>query len=70
MTNQRPYRHPQFNLRIPRELKDKIEQLASEGGRSMNSEIIHRLEQSLSGADLLHEINQKLDLLLAKESEE
>lgn len=46
MTDKRPYKNPQFNLRIPQELKDKIEVSSNDSGRSMNAEIAHRLEQS------------------------
>lgn len=37
-----------FGLRMPPELKEKIADQAKESGRSMNAEIIHRLEESLS----------------------
>ena len=38
---------PQLKLRLPAELKDQIEALAKANGRSMNAEIIMRLEASL-----------------------
>jgi hypothetical protein len=37
---------PQVNIRVPQELKDKIEEAAKENGRSINSETVLRLEQS------------------------
>lgn len=37
---------PQFNLRIPADLKDQIEKAASAVGRSATAEIVHRLRQS------------------------
>jgi len=37
---------PQFKLRVPPELRAKIEQSAFESRRSMNSEIVIRLEAS------------------------
>lgn len=46
MTKQRQYKHPQFNLRIPEDLKEAIEIAAKSNGRSMNAEIVARLEQS------------------------
>lgn len=49
MNNTRPYKHPQVNLRIPQELKDQVAIAASESGRSMNAEIVHRLEESFYG---------------------
>ena len=47
MTIQRAYKHPQFNLRIPQEIKEKIETSANKNGRSTNAEIVQRLEESL-----------------------
>ena len=40
-------RDPQINVRVPEELKDKLHQSAAESGRSVNSEIVTRLELSL-----------------------
>lgn len=39
-------RDPQFNVRIPAELKQAIEEAAKENNRSINSEIVYRLQQS------------------------
>ena len=39
---------PQLNIRIPQELKDKIEEIAKFSGRSITQEIIKRLEESLN----------------------
>lgn len=39
-------RDPQYKLRWPEGLRDKIAASAKEHNRSMNSDIIHRLEQS------------------------
>lgn len=44
----RPYKHPQINLRIPEELKEKIQELADKHGRSMNAEIIHILKSHIN----------------------
>lgn len=35
---------PQFKLRLPASLKEQIEQAAAESNRSMNAEIVRRLE--------------------------
>ncbi|MFD0981616.1 Arc family DNA-binding protein [Tropicimonas aquimaris] len=35
---------PQFALRLPEELREKIKAAAERNGRSMNSEILERLE--------------------------
>lgn len=37
---------PQLNIRIPAELKTQIEEAAHENGRSMNAEIVARLNES------------------------
>jgi hypothetical protein len=39
---------PQYKLRLPQQLKDQIESAANTSGRSMNAEIVHRLEQSFT----------------------
>lgn len=40
----------QFNLRIPEELKQKIDDASKESGRSINAEAAYRLEQSFSSS--------------------
>lgn len=37
---------PQMNLRVPMELKEKIEKSAFDSGRSINAEAVYRLEES------------------------
>ncbi len=37
-----------YPLRMEQELRELLEEAAKENGRSMNAEIIHRLEQSFS----------------------
>lgn len=39
---------PQFNLRLPHELKEKLKQRAKLNGRSMNSEITIIIEEALT----------------------
>jgi predicted DNA-binding protein len=39
---------PQLNIRIPLELKERVESAAKESGRSVTSEILKRLEASLA----------------------
>jgi len=36
----RPYKHPQVNLRLPQELKERVASLADLKGRSANSEMV------------------------------
>ncbi|MDB5552419.1 MAG: Arc family DNA-binding protein [Rhizobium sp.] len=40
---------PDFKIRLPQELKTAIEDAAKSNSRSMNGEIIARLEQTFSG---------------------
>ncbi|EME4174617.1 Arc family DNA-binding protein [Salmonella enterica] len=40
---------PQLRIRLPIELKEKIENFAKSNGRSMNAEIVQRLEGSFVG---------------------
>jgi predicted DNA-binding protein len=37
---------PQMKLRVPTELKARVEEAAQHAGRSLNAEIVHRLERS------------------------
>ena len=46
---------PQINIRVPAELKKKLELLAVENSRSLNAEVVTRLEQSLSGHTSTHQ---------------
>lgn len=39
---------PQINIRVPIELKKEIEHAAIENSRSLNAEVVHRLQNSLS----------------------
>jgi len=41
---------PQYKLRIPADLKKKISEVADANGRSMNAEIVARLECSLASS--------------------
>lgn len=42
----------QFNLRVPQELKDKIEEASKRSGRSINAEAAYRLEKGLKPSSL------------------
>ena len=57
----------QFPLRLPPDLRDKLENAAKESGRSKNAEAVHRLEQSFSNtyqaADLLGALLSAQELL-------
>ena len=41
---------PQMKLRLPAELKDQLAALAEANGRSLNAEVVLRLEESLGSA--------------------
>lgn len=48
-----------YNLRLPPELKDKIAESAKELNRSMNADIVARLEESFEGSTFTKE--QKIE---------
>ena len=60
---------PQMNLRVPMELKEKIEKAALDNGRTITAEAVYRLEQSFfieimehpSIAADIAEINQRIE---------
>lgn len=39
---------PQFNLRLPYELKEKLKQRAKSNGRSLNAELVHIVTEAIS----------------------
>ncbi|CNL11393.1 Arc family DNA-binding protein [Yersinia vastinensis] len=39
---------PQFNLRLPNELKEKVKQQAKMNGRSLNSEIVQIVQDAVN----------------------
>jgi len=57
---------PQFNLRVPQELKQQVEDAAKESGRSINAEAVFRLEQSFRNGDLESVPTEELMKELAK----
>ena len=57
---------PQFNLRVPVDLKEKIELAAKQNGRSINAEAVARLQGSFSET----EVDQsKVDSLIEQVTE-
>ncbi|HDO0920071.1 TPA: Arc family DNA-binding protein [Aeromonas salmonicida] len=38
--------HQQMRVRLPPELRDSLEQMAKKNGRSMNAEIVYRLQRT------------------------
>jgi len=43
--SERRYRHPQVNLRLPEELKEKIALMAKRNKRSSNAEMVEAIEE-------------------------
>lgn len=54
---ERKYRHPQVNLRMPEELKEKIAKIAEANGRSANAEMVMAIEAWVSYHDNRDESN-------------
>lgn len=64
----------QFIVRLPDGMRDRIAEAAKANGRSMNAEIVHRLEQSFApdvaqGVEdlrsMMTEIKERMTMLLA-----
>jgi hypothetical protein len=51
---------PQYKLRLPEELRDKIKESAGTHNRSMNADIVARLEDSFAGVANTNEFNERL----------
>ncbi|PPA76496.1 hypothetical protein C4E15_06795 [Achromobacter spanius] len=47
---------PQYKLRLPQELKDLIEEAAKANGRSMNAEMVFRLEQTFGAESKIPDV--------------
>lgn len=47
-----------MQLRLPRDLRDRLEARAASSGRSMNSEIIEAIERHLEGGGLLARVER------------
>ncbi|MEQ1203029.1 Arc family DNA-binding protein [Acinetobacter baumannii] len=56
----------QFPLRLPPELKEKLENACKESGRSKNAEAVYRLEQSFEQNSNQNEVLQKMEELLQR----
>lgn len=55
---------PQLRVRIPPELKEKIEDAAKSNARSMNAEIVHRLDASFLNEPQTDELISAKDAIL------
>ena len=58
----------QFPLRLPPELRDKLENAAKESGRSKNAEAVYRLEQSFE-EKISHDTEMYLMNVMVKEQQ-
>lgn len=54
---------PQINFRLPKQLKDKIEQSAKDNGRSVTQEVILRIEQGYSADEKQDEFTKLGDAI-------
>ncbi|HFS8163873.1 TPA: Arc family DNA-binding protein [Proteus mirabilis] len=52
--SERKYKHPQVNLRLPVELKDRIAELAEANGRSSNQEMTAAIEAWVQRNEHIH----------------
>ena len=59
----------QLNLRVPTELKQKIEDATKESGRSINAEGVYRLEQSFENQKTMQQ-NLELAVNLVNEQKQ
>lgn len=55
--SERKYKHPQVNLRMPNELKDKIAVLAEINGRSANQEMVAAIEAWVNKHDNIEDLS-------------
>lgn len=57
---------PQMNLRVPVELKEKVEKAAFENGRTITAEAVYRLEQSFNSTQENIELIRMMGDLMAR----
>jgi len=57
---------PQFNLRLPQDLKERIEFSAAASGRSATAEIVFRLEESFKEHPDLREMIKRIESNIAE----
>lgn len=66
--SERRYRHPQVNLRLPEELKEKVAKLAEANGRSSNAEMVMAIEAWVNAMGeppkpIMDELKERLEAL-------
>jgi hypothetical protein len=55
-----------LTLRMPKKLRDQLTSLAADNGRSLNAEMVHRLEQAVASADTVMLLEEQLGELWRK----
>lgn len=67
MTKKEPKRpgrgSEQFVLRMPDGLRTKIARLAKANGRSMNAELVDRIEKSMTDTTIVKQLEEQVELL-------
>lgn len=70
MTNQTPVRDfDKMMMRLPPGMRDRIAEAAKVAGRSMNAEVIDRLEKSFTNDDAAFELADKVEYLESQNTE-
>lgn len=57
---------PQVNLRVPADLKDRLDAAAAEGRRSLTAEVVERLEESFHSPLVIEELHGQIAVAEAK----
>ncbi|HFY6714124.1 TPA: Arc family DNA-binding protein [Salmonella enterica subsp. enterica serovar Typhimurium] len=60
---------PQFNLRLPYELKEKLKQRAKSNGRSLNAELVQIVTEAISKPSPVSGYRDEADRIADEQSE-
>ncbi|EIY6649940.1 Arc family DNA-binding protein [Salmonella enterica] len=60
---------PQFNLRLPYELKEKLKQRAKSNGRSLNAELVQTVTEAISKPSPLSGYRDEAERIADEQSE-
>jgi hypothetical protein len=55
-----------LTLRLPKKLRNQMMSLAIDNGRSLNAEMVHRLEQAVANSDSVAQLEEQLGELWRK----
>ncbi|MFP1728031.1 Arc family DNA-binding protein [Lonsdalea quercina] len=69
--SERKYKHPQVNLRLPEDIKEKVAKLADANGRSANAEMVLAIEawvesRGIPSPKIIDDIYARLNEIEAK----